>query len=72
MLMREKPDVVFFTGDLVNNESKEVQNYFDVFNKVKAPLGVLSTLGNHDYGDYVRWKSTEAKKKNLKDLMKAH
>jgi predicted MPP superfamily phosphohydrolase len=72
MLMREKPDVVFFTGDLVNNESKEVQNYFDVFNKVKAPLGVFSTLGNHDYGDYVRWKSPEAKNQNLKDLMKAH
>ena len=72
MLLREKPDVIFFTGDLVNNESKEVQNYFDVFNKVKAPLGVYSTLGNHDYGDYVRWGSPEAKKQNLKDLMKAH
>jgi predicted MPP superfamily phosphohydrolase len=72
MLLREKPDVVFFTGDLVNNESKEVQNYFDVFNKVKAPLGVFSTLGNHDYGDYVRWSSPAAKKQNLKDLMKAH
>ena len=72
MLLREKPDVVFFTGDLVNNESKEVQNYFDVFNKVKAPLGVFSTLGNHDYGDYVRWNSPAAKKQNLKDLMKAH
>jgi predicted MPP superfamily phosphohydrolase len=72
MLMREKPDVIFFTGDLVNNESKEVQNYFDVFNKLKAPLGVYSTLGNHDYGDYVRWASPAAKKQNLKDLMKAH
>jgi predicted MPP superfamily phosphohydrolase len=72
MLLREKPDVIFFTGDLVNNESKEVQNYFDVFNKVKAPLGVFSTLGNHDYGDYVRWSNPAAKKQNLKDLMKAH
>jgi predicted MPP superfamily phosphohydrolase len=72
MLMREKADVIFFTGDLVNNESKEVQNYFDVFNKLKAPLGVYSTLGNHDYGDYVRWASPAAKKQNLNDLMKAH
>ena len=72
MLMREKPDAIFFTGDLVNNEAKEVTEYFEIFSKLKAPRGVYSTLGNHDYGDYVRWKSPAAKKQNLKDLMKAH
>lgn len=72
MMMREKADVIFFTGDLVNNEAKEVQDYFEIFSKLKAPLGVFSTLGNHDYGDYVRWNSPGAKKQNLKDLMKAH
>jgi predicted MPP superfamily phosphohydrolase len=72
MMMREKADVIFFTGDLVNNEAKEVKDYFEIFSKLKAPLGVFSTLGNHDYGDYVRWNSPEAKKQNLKDLMKAH
>ena len=72
MLMREKPDVVFFTGDLVNNESKEVQNYFDVFNKVKAPLGVFSTLGNHDYGDYVQWNEQDEKQANLTKLIRIH
>jgi predicted MPP superfamily phosphohydrolase len=72
MLMREKADLVFFTGDLVNNESKEVEDYFNMFSKIKAPYGVFSTLGNHDYGDYVKWKSPEAKKQNLTDLMKAH
>ncbi len=72
MMMREKADVIFFTGDLVNNEAKEVKDYFEIFSKLKAPLGVFSTLGNHDYGDYVRWNSPAAKKQNLKDLMKAH
>lgn len=72
MMMREKADVIFFTGDLVNNEAKEVKDYFEIFSKLKAPFGVFSTLGNHDYGDYVRWSSPTAKKQNLKDLMQAH
>lgn len=72
MLLNEKPDIIFFTGDLVNNEAKEVRDYVDIFSKVRAPLGVYSTLGNHDYGDYHSWPSPEAKKKNLQDLIKAH
>lgn len=72
MLLREKPDVVFFTGDLVNNEASEMRDYQDIFAKVKAPLGVYSTLGNHDYGDYVMWASAEAKRKNLEDLKATH
>lgn len=69
MLLGEKPDVIFFTGDLVNNKTEEVKNYVDIFNKLKAPLGVYSTLGNHDYGDYSSWSSDQAKKKNLQDLI---
>lgn len=72
MMMSEKPDLIFFTGDLVNNESKEVKDYVPVFEKLKAPLGVYSTTGNHDYGDYRPWTSQEEKKKNFKDLMTAH
>ena len=72
MLLAQKPDVVFFTGDLVNNTADEVKNYIDIFDKVKAPLGVFSTLGNHDYGDYYQWPSLEAKQKNLQNLMEAH
>ncbi len=72
MLLNEKPDVVFFTGDLVNDKTTEVREYFDVFSKVTAPLGVYSTLGNHDYGDYAKWHSTEAKRKNLDDMLLAH
>ncbi|MEO1099694.1 MAG: metallophosphoesterase [Bacteroidota bacterium] len=73
MLMKEKPDVVFFTGDLVNNESKEVEEYINIFDKVKASLGVYSVTGNHDYGDYKRdWISPNSKAKNFQDLQEAH
>ncbi len=72
MLLREKPDVVFFTGDLVNNVASEVKDYIPIFEKVKAPLGVFSTLGNHDYGEYVNWPSAQAKQQNLENLKYAH
>tara|TARA_R110000796_G_scaffold71409_4_gene162112 strand:- start:37857 stop:39104 length:1248 start_codon:yes stop_codon:yes gene_type:complete len=72
LLMAEKPDVVFFTGDLVNNQTKEVNEYFGIFSKVKADLGVYSTLGNHDYGDYMHWTSAQAKQQNLQNMILAH
>ncbi len=73
LLLAEKPDFVFFTGDLVNNLTNEVSTYQDIFSKVKAPLGVYSTLGNHDYGDYYfgREKSP-ARAKNLQDMLTTH
>jgi len=73
MLLAEKPDFVFFTGDLVNNITNEVKDYQDIFSKIKAPLGVFSTLGNHDYGDYYFGKNpSPAKAKNLKDMIDVH
>jgi predicted MPP superfamily phosphohydrolase len=73
MLMSEKPDLVFFTGDLVNNVTREVKDYQDIFAKVKAPLGVYSVLGNHDYGDYHYGRtSSPAKTKNLQDMIATH
>ncbi|MEQ1587681.1 MAG: metallophosphoesterase [Cyclobacteriaceae bacterium] len=72
MVMKEKPDMIFFTGDLVNNEADEVKEYIDVFNKLRAPLGVYSITGNHDYGDYKNWASKEAKQQNFKDLIESH
>jgi predicted MPP superfamily phosphohydrolase len=72
MMLNEKPDVLFFTGDLVNNESSEIRDYFDVFKKLKAPLGVYSVTGNHDYGDYYNWASKEAKAENFERLVAAH
>ncbi len=72
MVLNEKPDLIFFTGDLVNNESSEVKEYINVFDKLKAPLGVYSVTGNHDYGDYKNWTSQSAKQQNFKDLIEAH
>ncbi len=72
MLNAEKCDVVFFTGDLVNDRTSEMKDYSNIFDKIKAPLGVYSILGNHDYGDYVQWPSIQAKKKNLEDLYEVH
>jgi predicted MPP superfamily phosphohydrolase len=64
--------LVFFTGDLVNNVATEMDSLKDVFAKIKAPLGVFSILGNHDYGDYVQWQSKEAKSQNLERLKAIH
>ncbi|MBL0741321.1 metallophosphoesterase [Chryseolinea sp. Jin1] len=72
LLMREKPDVIFFTGDLVNIETKEVNDYIGVFDKLKADLGVISVTGNHDYGNYRTWPTPEAKRKNQQDMIAAH
>lgn len=72
MMMAEKPDVIFFTGDLVNNETKEAYNYANMFSELKAPMGVYSIYGNHDYGDYISWETKAAKQKNLDDLAKLH
>jgi predicted MPP superfamily phosphohydrolase len=73
MLLGEKPDFIFFTGDIVNDMATEMRDYQDIFTKVKAPLGVFSSLGNHDYGDYHFGKeASPAKAKNLKDVIKTH
>jgi len=72
MLMKEKPDLIFFTGDLVNNQASEVKDYLAIFEKIKAPLGVFSITGNHDYGDYHPWPSEQAKRKNFSDFIQAH
>ncbi|WP_286757348.1 metallophosphoesterase [Roseivirga sp. UBA838] len=72
LLLKEKPDAIFFTGDLVNNETREVAQYVDLFSRLKADLGVFSTLGNHDYGDYKAWSSPMAKARNLQEMIKVH
>lgn len=73
MLLKEKPDFIFFTGDLVNNIASEMKDYQDIFSKVKAPLGVFSSLGNHDYGDYYFGRNpSPAKAKNLQDIKDIH
>lgn len=66
------PDIIFFTGDLVNDHAGEMDEYREVFTRLKAPMGVYSCLGNHDYGDYRSWPSQEAKVANLERLKGLH
>jgi len=65
-----KPDLILFTGDMINDRATEMFGYEEVFAKLQAPLGVFSTLGNHDYGDYVKWPTEEARNQNIEDLKK--
>jgi hypothetical protein len=72
MVNREQPDLVFFTGDLVNAKADEIEPYLDVFDKIESRYGVFSVFGNHDYGDYVRWPSPADKTRNLDSLASHH
>lgn len=65
-----EPDLILFTGDIVNSKASEIEPWITVFNQLKEPvLGMYSVLGNHDYGDYVLWDSNEDKKKNFEKLI---
>jgi len=72
MINAEKPDVIFFTGDLVNDRSDEAEPFVEIWKDLKAEFGIYSTLGNHDYGDYVTWESTNLKAQNLERLKEIH
>lgn len=68
IVAQQNADLILFTGDLVNNEAKELEGFDQVFKRLNAPYGVYSVLGNHDYGDYKDWGSKEAKHQNLETL----
>lgn len=65
LINQQNSDVILFTGDLVNNQSKEMEPWIETFKKLTAPMGIYSILGNHDYGDYMSWPSKEAKEANM-------
>lgn len=62
------PDLIFFTGDLVNNFGWELRGWNYVLNKLNAKIGKYAVLGNHDYGDYSEWHSIEEKENNLNTI----
>jgi predicted MPP superfamily phosphohydrolase len=77
MVLQQKPDLILFTGDLVNDRAIEMTDYVDVFSRIKAPYGVYSTLGNHDYGDYYwgvnpQGEAATEKVNNMKHLKQIH
>ena len=71
LINQQQADVVFFTGDLVNNRAEEFFPWIETFKKINSKFGVYSILGNHDYGDYTRWESEAEKKKNMEALFDA-
>jgi predicted MPP superfamily phosphohydrolase len=72
LINAQEPDLVLFTGDLVNDRAEEIDAYIDVFKSIKAKDGVYSITGNHDYGDYFQWDSPEAKAENFQNLIARH
>ena len=66
----QKPDLIVFTGDLVNNRAAELDGFEEILSQLHATDGVYSILGNHDYGPYYRWKSKRDQVNNLNDLKK--
>ena len=69
LINEQASDVIMFTGDLVNSKTSEMLPWKSIFSKLSAKDGVFSVLGNHDYGDYLRWPSEEAKTKNFQDML---
>jgi predicted MPP superfamily phosphohydrolase len=73
LVMAQQPDLILFTGDLVNDLATEMDPFKEIFSRLKAPMGVYSTLGNHDYGDYVQWPiAGVSKEENLENLKNVH
>lgn len=72
LLLNEKTDIIFFTGDLIDYFTRELNDWINVFAALKAPLGVYSITGNHDYGDYNWWPNEEAKQNEFNSLVNAH
>lgn len=71
LINAQNSDLFVFTGDIVNNKASELLPWLTLFKQIKAPYGKFSVLGNHDYGDYIKWVNHAEKAKNL-DQLKAH
>ena len=68
LINEQESDVIVFTGDLVNSKATEMLPWIDSFKKLKAEKGKFSILGNHDYGDYLKWNTKQDKIENLNRL----
>lgn len=72
LINAERPDLIVFTGDMVNDYAEEAEPFIAEFARLEARLGKFSVLGNHDYSDYPRWPSQQAKAENLAKLKRIH
>jgi len=66
------PEVLVFTGDLVNNFAEETEGWKEIFHKIKGKKGKYAILGNHDYGNYYNWKNSDRKKTNFENITSAY
>lgn len=69
---KQQSNIIVFTGDLVNNKSSEMMPWISTFAALQASGGKYSVLGNHDYGDYIRWNTPGEKAANLEQLKQIH
>lgn len=69
LINEQKPDLVLFTGDMVNDYASEFKPFVSLFSRIKAKDGKFSVLGNHDYGLYGQWNSTAERAQNVLDLI---
>lgn len=63
-----EPDLIAFTGDLVTLGPEELDGLQDIISAMKARDGVYAVLGNHDYSEYRRHDSQQAKRESLEVL----
>lgn len=70
LINEQKPDVIVFTGDIVNNRASECEPYIDFLDKLEAPLGKFAILGNHDYGKYMPFENEHLEKENWQELIR--
>lgn len=68
----QNPDLILFTGDLVNNFTEELNGWIPILSKLRAKYGKFSIFGNHDYGDYFVWKNKAEKAQNLENMKQSH
>lgn len=68
LINEQESDAILFTGDLVNDRAEEIDVWKSQFSKLTAKDGVFSVLGNHDYGDYVRWNSQTERVQNFERI----
>ncbi len=72
LINEQEPDILLFTGDIVNNFAGETDGWAPILSQLNAKIGKYSVLGNHDYGDYSEWESAAAKEKNLAAIKQFH
>ncbi len=72
MINREAPDLILFTGDMVNNLADEADGWTDLLSRLKSVSGNFSILGNHDYGEFYDWPDKESRKRNMEQLYRTH